>query len=174
MRAPVTPQPHHSSPPCPHPHPTAGGMEVSFQYLKRRRDFGAQLALHDAPAQLVASFGSTAEFAGDYVRRNPVVTTVDACPPMSEHAVETERVRGWGLAPGGRVGGCGGWVGGWWGRGPHVTWAPMPSSPTTPYPLTPLTLPPTPRPLPPTGAAALHGHAARRGGVARQRGRLRR
>ncbi len=68
-------------------------MEVSHQYVKKRDQFGHFCALDDMPALVLETIPSTSEFDGEYIARNPVVTTVETDRPVAEHECNTDLVR---------------------------------------------------------------------------------
>ena len=67
-------------------------MEVAHQYVKLRRQFGHHVEFADEKAQILESVPPSDEYAAEYVRRNPVVSTVDTTTAVAEHECNTDRV----------------------------------------------------------------------------------
>lgn len=65
-------------------------MEVAHLYEKVRTDFGKHCAFKDVPPEVLREEPLDETFVNSYVRKNPCVCTVDTCPQMSSHAVNTD------------------------------------------------------------------------------------
>ena len=68
-------------------------MEISYQYVKKRSDFGAFCAFDDVQSQVLESIPSSTDFDADFTPRNPVVSSFEADLPVSEHECNTELVK---------------------------------------------------------------------------------
>lgn len=67
-------------------------MDLTFQYSKKRVEFGHFCQFEDAPSQILESIPSSNEYENDYIKRNPCTTTLDTTVAMAEHEVCTDRV----------------------------------------------------------------------------------
>jgi hypothetical protein len=67
-------------------------MEIAYQYVKKRADFGHHVTFDDSPAYLLESSPSHKDLEGEYTAKNPVFTTVDTCAPVAEHECNTDLI----------------------------------------------------------------------------------
>lgn len=66
-------------------------VEITYEYMKRRREFGKQTLFEDHGPQLCVSIPSNPSYYKNYILRNPVHAAVQNSPNMSEHWVNSVR-----------------------------------------------------------------------------------
>ncbi|CAG9087823.1 unnamed protein product [Plutella xylostella] len=65
--------------------------EITYEYTKRRREFGKQLLFEDTTPELVVSIPCNPALYKNYVMRNPIHAEVQNAPVMAEHWVNSVR-----------------------------------------------------------------------------------
>ncbi|KAL0822625.1 hypothetical protein ABMA28_004658 [Loxostege sticticalis] len=65
--------------------------ELTYEYTRRRRDFGKQLLFEDHGPEMRASIPSNPALYKNYILRNPIHTGIQHTCSMSEHWVNSER-----------------------------------------------------------------------------------
>lgn len=67
-------------------------MEIYYQYVKLRKQFGRHPKFTDEGAEMLADVRPNEEHAKEYMPRNPVITVTQCVPEMSEHEANTMAV----------------------------------------------------------------------------------
>uniref|UniRef100_A0A8B9G4E8 Dynein axonemal intermediate chain 2 n=1 Tax=Amazona collaria TaxID=241587 RepID=A0A8B9G4E8_9PSIT len=84
------------SPPYSGPGPGPGpgaAMEISYLYTRKRSEFGRPCCFSDQVATVNVDISPDPGLAGSFVPRDPVHTSVQHSTEMSEHEVNTDRVK---------------------------------------------------------------------------------
>ncbi|KAG8441706.1 hypothetical protein GDO86_010769 [Hymenochirus boettgeri] len=66
-------------------------MEISYVYIRKRRDFGRPCNFSDRPAELIIDILPDPSQALNFIERNPCDIAIQCSHDMSEHEVNTER-----------------------------------------------------------------------------------
>lgn len=67
-------------------------MEIYHQYIRLRKQFGRHPKFVDEGAEMIADIRPNEEHAKEYIPRNPIITSSQCVPEMSEHEANTEAV----------------------------------------------------------------------------------
>ena len=67
-------------------------MEIYYQYIKLRKQFGRAPKFTDEGAEMLADVRPNEEHAKECLPRNPVITVTQCVPEMSEHDANTVAV----------------------------------------------------------------------------------
>lgn len=65
--------------------------DYTYEYTKRRRDFGQQTLFEDAGPELCASIPCNPALYSQYILRNPIDFAIQNTETMSEHWVNSVR-----------------------------------------------------------------------------------
>lgn len=65
--------------------------EITYEYTKRRKDFGKQTLFEDYGPEICVSIPCNPNHYKNYILRNPVHVAVQNAPNMSEHWVNSTR-----------------------------------------------------------------------------------
>lgn len=65
-------------------------MEVSYEYLKFRKNFGRQPKFTDSLPDVYEEYFPDTSRDGDYVEKNPATVNIQCVAPMSEHEVSSK------------------------------------------------------------------------------------
>jgi hypothetical protein len=65
--------------------------ELTYEYSKRRKEFGAQTLFEDHGPEIRFSIPNDPSLYKDYILRNPVHVAIQNTKTFSEHSVNSER-----------------------------------------------------------------------------------